>query len=132
MSDRWESFEEGSGTPFTTQTITETPYGGYGEAPEVVAEAVKDSRETLAELRFSARASVSAISVDPRLRVSTNHNPRNEDPQHGSLVRTRLCLTVGSHSKRVPVPPSLHRLLQKPPMVWGSTRGGSGSGERQP
>ena len=39
--------------------MTETPYGGMG-APEVVAEAVKDSRETLAELRFSARVSVSA------------------------------------------------------------------------
>ena len=60
----------------------------------MVAEAVKDSRETLAELRFSARVSVSASPVDPRLRVSTNHNPRNEDPQRSSLVRTRLCLTV--------------------------------------
>ena len=60
MSDRWESFEEGSGTPFTTQTITETPLWGVWGAPELVAEAVKDSRETLAELRFSARASVSA------------------------------------------------------------------------
>ena len=82
----------------------------------MVAEAVKDSRETLAELRFSARASVSASPVDPRLRVSTNHNPRNEDPQRSSLVRTRLCLTVGSHSKRVPVPHFTTQTVQKPPM----------------
>ena len=40
--------------------MTETPLWGVWGAPEVVAEAVKDSRETLAELRFSARVSVSA------------------------------------------------------------------------
>ena len=83
---------------------------GVWGAPEVVAEAVKDSRETLAELRFSARASVSASPVDPRLRVSTNHNPRNEDPQRSSLVRTRLCLTVRESFEKGSSTPSLHRL----------------------
>ena len=57
MSDRWESFEE---VPVPSlHRLLQKPLE-YGEAPEVVAEAVKDSRETLAELRFSARASVSA------------------------------------------------------------------------
>ena len=79
-------------------------------APEVVAEAVKDSRETLAELRSLCQGERLSVSVDPRLRVSTNHNPRNEDPQRSSLVRTRLCLTVRESFEEVPVPPSLHRL----------------------
>ena len=86
-------------------------------APEVVAEAVKDSRETLAGVKILCQGERLQRLSRPRLRVSTNHNPRNEDPQRSSLVRTRLCLTVEGVIRRgFRYPPSLHRLLQKPPM----------------
>ena len=59
MSDRKGVIRRGFRVPLHYTDYDRNPYGGMG-APEVVAEAVKDSRETLAELRFSARVSVSA------------------------------------------------------------------------
>ena len=73
-------------------------------APEVVAEAVKDSRETLGRIKILCQGERLSVSVDPRLRVLTNHNPRNEDPQRSSLVRTRLCLTVRESFEEGSVP----------------------------
>ena len=102
---------------------------GYG-APEVVAEAVKDSRETLGRIKILCQGE-RLSAVDPRLRVSTNHNPRNEDPQRSSLVRTRLCLTVRVIRRGFRYPFTTQTMTETPYGVWG-TRGGSGSGERQP
>ena len=55
-----ESFEEGSRDPHHYTDYGSTPLWGVRGAPEVTSKAVKDISETLAELRFSARVSVSA------------------------------------------------------------------------